>query len=70
MLIDFANPKDPKDIRVDFVLFENSIRFWYFPDSTSFEERVCVNRYLFEKDGYKKIASDILQLSTTKTENI
>lgn len=55
-LIDFSwSSEDKIDVLVDFVLLENSIRFWHFPRSSNLDEQLKVDRLLLLKDGYSEI---------------
>ena len=54
-LIDFAWAEPCKDILIDYVLLENSIRFMHFPQIANLDEQLFVDRCLLEEDGYNQI---------------
>ncbi len=54
-LIDFAWAKPCKDILIDYVLLENSIRFMHFPQIANLDEQLFVDQCLLEEDGYNPI---------------
>ena len=56
-LIDFAWAKQHKDILIDYVLLENSIRFMHFPQIANLEEQRFVDSCLLEENGYNAIFS-------------
>lgn len=64
-LIDFAWSLESRDILVDYVLFENSIRFMYFPKVFCLEEHDYVNNALLSENGYDLI----LRKSFINSEN-
>jgi hypothetical protein len=50
-LIDFAWAQKPRDVLVDFVLLETSIRFMLFPRPINLADQLTVDRLLLEEDG-------------------
>jgi hypothetical protein len=56
-LIDFAWAFEPRDVLVDFVLFENSIRFMHFPKAVNVYEQAFVDERLLEENGADDIIS-------------
>jgi len=54
-LIDFAWAKPCKDILIDYVLLENSIRFMHFPQIANLDEQLFVDRCLLEEHGYNPV---------------
>jgi len=54
-LIDFAWAEPCKDILIDYVLLESSIRFMHFPQIANLDEQLFVDRCLLEEDGYNPI---------------
>lgn len=54
-LIDFAWAEPCKDILIDYVLLENSIRFMHFPQIANLDEQLLVDECLLEEDGYDSI---------------
>lgn len=56
-LIDYEWSVKDRNILVDFALLENSIRFKHFPRCADIATRLEVDRFLLDKDGYKKIMS-------------
>jgi len=50
-LIDFAWAKRHRDVFIDFVLLESSIRFWHFPHSANLSEQALVDELLLHEDG-------------------
>ncbi len=65
-LIDFAWAELPRDILVDFVLLENSIRFWHFPKSANLDEQMALDELLLEENGWKSIESIKISIGETK----
>ncbi|MFH1526820.1 MAG: hypothetical protein ABIG69_09240 [Bacteroidota bacterium] len=58
-LIDFAWAEKPRDVLIDYVLLENSIRFNHFPTTINTKEQKEVDELLLNEMGYE----DILKLS-------
>ncbi len=58
-LIDFAWAKAPRDVLLDFVLLENSIRFKDFPRSANLDEQLVIDRMLLEEGGWQSINEDL-----------
>jgi len=56
-IIDWAWANPSGDILIDFVLMENSVRFWHFPRCCNFEEQLWVDTLLLEEEGFKEIES-------------
>jgi hypothetical protein len=54
-LIDFAWAKPPRDVLVDYVLLENSVRFMSFPEGADPHEQLTVDRWLLDEQGWKKV---------------
>lgn len=54
-LIDFAWAHDGRDVLVDFVLMETSIRFMAFPRPINLADQLLVDRTLIQEDGPKRI---------------
>lgn len=54
-IIDYAWGGEPRDILVDYVLLENSVRFWHFPKYVNYEEQLEVDIILLEREGYSQI---------------
>jgi serine/threonine protein kinase len=54
-LVDFAWAESRKDILIDYVLLENSIRFMHFPRIANLDEQLFVDGCLLEEDGYNPI---------------
>lgn len=54
-LIDFAWAKPCKDILIDYVLLENSIRFMHFPQIANLDEQLSVDECLLEEHGYNPV---------------
>ncbi len=54
-LIDFAWAEKKRDVLVDYVLIENSIRFKDFPRGINLEEQRQVDQFLLDEDGWKNI---------------
>jgi hypothetical protein len=54
-LIDFAWAKPPRDVLVDYVLLENSVRFMSFPEGSDPHEQLTVDQWLLEEQGWKKV---------------
>jgi hypothetical protein len=62
-LIDFAWAKANRDILLDYVLLENSIRFWHFPRSVNHEEQLWVDRQFLKERGPEEILSNTFSCS-------
>jgi hypothetical protein len=58
-LIDFAWAHSNRDVLIDYVLLENSIRFMAFPaaGAINLEDQLSVDRLLLEENGFKRINS-------------
>ena len=56
-LIDFAWAERSRDILIDYVLLENSIRFMHFPKSVNLEEQKLVDEFLLDEKGWESIHS-------------
>jgi serine/threonine protein kinase len=56
-LIDFAWAKQPRNVLVDFVLLETSLRFMAFPRPMGFQEQLGVDRLLLRECGADDIPS-------------
>ena len=54
-LIDFAWAKPRRDVLVDYVLLENSVRFMSFPEGTDLREQLTVDRWLLDEEGWKMV---------------
>jgi serine/threonine protein kinase len=54
-LIDFAWAATHRDVLLDFVLLENSIRFWHFPAASDIEVQRIVDRVLLDENGADQI---------------
>lgn len=67
-LIDFAWAEPCKDILIDYVLLENSIRFMHFPQIANLDEQLFVDGCLLEEDGYNPILAK--NFSNTNIQNL
>jgi Ternary complex associated domain 9 len=66
-LIDFAWAHQSRDILVDFVLFENSLRFRHFPRPANLDDQLRVDELFLKTDSIDEIAK--LQFASEKAEN-
>lgn len=55
-LIDFAWARESRDILIDFVLLENSVRFMAFPGYANLHEQFRVDMALLKEEGWREVA--------------
>lgn len=67
-LIDFAWSRHQRHILVDFVLLENSLRFFIFPKCYNLEEQLKIDKLLLHEKGYLQIIN--CSFSTKKCKQL
>lgn len=65
-IIDFAWANEDRDVLLDYVLIENSIRFMHFPRRVNLDEQRKVDEILLEEDGWEHINSIKFSVDETK----